>query len=733
MAVASLLAYAGALLSLLVGAVVLYRDRRSSVHQMFAVGMAVLAMREVCTVIASGAGSPQELLRWRGAAFFSEALLPGIWLLFSLSFGRADYRVLIARWWWAIALTFLVPIALSITAQFQPSSFFLVPLAPDRFPVAIIPLGLPGYLFYLASLLGSLAILMNLERTFRASAGVKRWQIKFVVLGVGGVFAAQIYTGSQALLFASVDVAPNSITAGSLLVAGLLALLSLGRSRGLDINFYVSPMLLHNSLTISLVGAYLFIVGVAARILIRQGAFHALSFISLFVFLAVMALMVALLSIRVRHSARRLISRHLRRPAYDYRQEWRRFTERTTSLFDMPRLCGTVAGIVSETFGTSSVTIWLLDEAQDCFTVGGSTALSQGQVWRLAPAGRGDLLHSLLEQPFPVDLTCPERAHADWPERFIAAGLAQSFWGSCCYAVPLVAGRELLGVMTLNEIREGELFAIEEFDLLKTIADQTAGSLLNLRRSEQLVKAKELESFQTVSAFFVHDLKNLVSTLSLLTQNLPGHFDDPTFRADALRAMSRGVERINRMLASLSQISQSLELSKTETDLNDMVRTALSEMNGLLNVPVAHDLQPMPKLVLDSRQFQKVLINLLLNANEALEDVKREAVGVKGGALEGVKRETVGVRGGEGRGEIRVETAMRDGWAVLSVGDTGCGMPKTFMECGLFHPFRTTKRKGLGIGLFHSKRIVEAHHGWFEVESEEGKGSTFRVILPAGG
>jgi signal transduction histidine kinase len=96
------------------------------------------------------------------------------------------------------------------------------------------------------------------------------------------------------------------------------------------------------------------------------------------------------------------------------------------------------------------------------------------------------------------------------------------------------------------------------------------------------------------------------------------------------------------------------------------------------------------------------VINLLFNANEAVHD----------------------------QGEIHITTDTIDGWVVLAVRDNGCGIPKAFTEHSLFHPFQTTKSQGLGIGLFHSKMIVEAHHGRIEVVSEEGKGSTFKVFLP---
>ena len=153
------------------------------------------------------------------------------------------------------------------------------------------------------------------------------------------------------------------------------------------------------------------------------------------------------------------------------------------------------------------------------------------------------------------------------------------------------------------------------------------------------------------------------------------------------------------------QLSKKIELKKVETDLNQLVNASLSCLNGSCKVSLIQNLQPVPKLVIDPEQVQKVITNLLLNANEAI---------------------------GNG-GEIRLTTDHKDGWAILSVCDNGCGISKEFMERSLFRPFKTTKRQGMGIGLFQSKTIVEAHKGRIEVESEPGAGTTFKVYLPIKG
>ena len=137
------------------------------------------------------------------------------------------------------------------------------------------------------------------------------------------------------------------------------------------------------------------------------------------------------------------------------------------------------------------------------------------------------------------------------------------------YCTSLVAGSKFLGLLTLNDRISGDPFSTEDFDLLKTLGDQTAGNLLSLKLSEKLQENKQMEAFQTMSAFMIHDLKNLASTLALTVKNLPIHFDNPEFRNDALKVMQQGVSKINSMCSHLSMLSQKIELKKVETGLSD--------------------------------------------------------------------------------------------------------------------------------------------------------------------
>jgi signal transduction histidine kinase len=189
-----------------------------------------------------------------------------------------------------------------------------------------------------------------------------------------------------------------------------------------------------------------------------------------------------------------------------------------------------------------------------------------------------------------------------------------------------------------------------------------------------------------------------------MLQNLPVHYNDPQFREDALRGISKTVTHINDLISRLTLLRHELNIQARDYDLNQVVKDALQGQSQP-GVEITEDLGDLPHAQIDPAQIQKVVTNLLINA--------REAVG--------------------GRGKIRVETAGQNGWVVLSVFDNGCGMSPEFLQTRLFRPFQTTKKNGIGIGMFHCKMIVEAHQGRIEVESQPGKGSVFRVFLPAAG
>ncbi|NPU84695.1 MAG: PEP-CTERM system histidine kinase PrsK [Syntrophaceae bacterium] len=695
----------------------LWRDTRSFVHRIFAAGMAVFALEAGLSGLAYMGQSLNEFLYWRRSQFLLASLLPALWLLFSVSFARANYQEQISRWKWVLISSLVLPVTLVVLFG---HGFFAGPLVLTQAPTLYLPIGPAGYVWHLLWVIISVIILMNLERTFRHATGHMRWQTKFMFLGIGGIFGTMLFTHSQTVLFKGVNTGLDVLDLGALLVGDLLILRSLFRGKPLNVSVQLSHAFLYNSFTVLIVGVYFITVGVLAWVAVRFEWIRNIHIAIFLVFLAIMGIAVILLSDRLRMMRKRFVSRHFKRPQYDYQKIWEGFTTQTTSVTQTRELCDVVVRMVSETLETLSVSIWLVDDKQDRLSFGGSTVFTAAQVMdsRLFGEGGRQLIRAMSDQTMPVDLNGRED---DWVADLKRIyGFEETKESRIRYCVPLSAGGQLVGIMTLSEKVFYEALSFEESELVRTVANQAAAGLLNLRLSEHLRETRELEAFQSMSAFFMHDLKNLASKLSLVTQNLPIHIDNPEFRTDALRTISQSVEKINSMNSRLTLLSKEMILSFSRIDLNEFVKSSVSDAQSYLKATVSLDLGTVPVLSIDPEQMHKVLENLLMNASDAM---------VAAGQIGTSNPKNEAGNPGEA-GQISVATRCQDSWAEICVRDNGCGMSREFVEKSLFRPFQTTKKKGMGIGLYHCKTIMEAHGGRIDVESEVGRGTTFRVLLP---
>ena len=675
------LAFAAALYSLALALVVIIRKQRSVANWCFSVGMIALAIESVFGGLSLAAPRTEASALGQALIPVPKSFLPGIWIFFSLTYSRGNYRDVLRRWRTLLVAAFLSPVGLLVLSRTG--------------LIKGTALALNGVL-----LIASVIILMNLERTFRSAVGTMQWRIKFIVLGLGIIFGARFYSCSQALLFSGNHLVLINVETAALLLGCTLMSVAYLRKGFSEIDVYPSHAVLQTSLTVLLAGGYLFVIGILAEIVARTGKAEGFAREAFVVLLGVAVLAVLLLSNRVRQSIQGFVSRHFKRPEHDFRKVWTNFTHAMSSVVEQAGLCSAAAKLISETFDALSVTIWLFDEQQQHLTLATSTSQLAHKIQNEYPDV--SVVSSLSElrgvsQPFDL-----EKAKKGWALALRKISASQFRTGGHRICAPLLSGERWLGVAVLADRVGGAPYTLEELELLKCIADQVAAALLNLRLTQEIMRGKEIEAFQMMSAFFVHDLKNAASTLSLMLQNLPIHFDDPAFREDALRGIGEAANRINQIIGRLSLLRHKVELEPVEFDLNLLVNESLESLNVAPEVKLVKTLQPLPKLIADREQLQSVITNLLLNA--------RDAVGMEG--------------------QVTVETGERGGWAALSVADDGCGMSAAFLRDSLFRPFQTTKKKGLGIGMFQSRMIVEAHRGSIEVKSSPGIGTTFRVLLP---
>ncbi|MGZ4966004.1 MAG: XrtA/PEP-CTERM system histidine kinase PrsK [Chthoniobacterales bacterium] len=686
------LCYAAAVSSGLLAVVALFQKQRSPARWWFAAGMLVFAIESVLNALSFGDVLLGVTRWWQMLAMMARSFLPGIWLCFSLTYSRGDYQLFFRRWRLVIVAAFLLPLLPLIWLQGE----FLY-IHPQEQGGRWLEFVGPVKILNALLLLGAFLVLTNLEKTFRAAVGTMQWRIKFLILGVGIIFGAQIYTRCQAVLLSGYSLSLLNIESAALLIGCGMIAIGYRRSGFGAVDVYPSRAVLHTSFTVLLAGAYLFFVGVLAQIVARRGGsgnFQAQAFV---VLVGIALLAVLLLSDRVRRRTRAFISRHFKRPEHDFREIWTAFTRSVSSVLDQTGVCEAAAKLLSNTFNALSVSVWLFDESTQRLTLAASTAQSSARAREVViSAGEFDMPPT---NSRPLDL---EKAREKWAEtlRRTAAGIFPEGGNRVC--VPLLVRDRWLGVVILADRVSAAPYTLEEIDLLQCVGDQLSASLLNVRLTAEILQGRELEAFRTMSTFFVHDLKNAASTLNLTLQNLPLHFDDPAFRTDALRGIGKTVSRINQLIERLGILRQKLAVDAVELDLNSLVEQTLQDMASTPEVELQKELNPVPQVVADREQLHSVFTNLLLNARDAVLP----------------------------KGRVSVRTGTLNGWAVVTVADNGCGMSPAFLRDSLFRPFKTTKKNGLGIGMFQSKMIVEAHGGNIQVESETGAGTTFRVLLP---
>ncbi|MDX2031339.1 MAG: sensor histidine kinase [Blastocatellia bacterium] len=244
--------------------------------------------------------------------------------------------------------------------------------------------------------------------------------------------------------------------------------------------------------------------------------------------------------------------------------------------------------------------------------------------------------------------------------------------------------------------------ARDETRVLAEAFNRMAGRLREMIRKEG--EQKQFESFARLSAVLTHDLKNQILSLSLLVNNMERKFDREGFKEDAMRTLSDSVNNLQNLVAKLSDPRTPTKRIRERANITHLVerviqRTAAQAAN---RYSVSSELMPDVFAVVDGKAVERVVENLVINALEAMPD----------------------------GGSLKIIANQENGNAVISVADTGKGMTEEFVRERLFHPFATTKKKGIGLGLYSCRDIIEQHGGRIDVASQVERGTEFKVVLP---
>ena len=674
-----------AALSLAFAGISVLRPPRRLRQVTFAGGMVAFALQSLLIYgLLSYSPTPESHQRWMVALQSVALLTPVPWCLFAFLAGRHADAPIPRGWRFSLSLG---SAGLAVTAAVNLLwPFFLVPNATGPFRYA--QLSLLGQGGIAIELLATIAVLYGLEPSLRNSQGSVRWQLKYLTLGLGGIFAVRFYLLSQALLFHVLARQSLLIETGALIIGELFVAIGLLRSGALRTDLTVSRHFVYRSTVVGLCGLYLFLAGAAGWLLNAIGIPEAALLGTMVVFVAVMSLAALALSESLRWRFKRYISTHFYADKYDYRQQWRTFTANLTARVTLDGLANQLLRSVTQTIGARKAALYLADETDGALRF--HSALNAAPLPKTLEAAADDFLTGQKASE-ARHVTALGNARA---EVLLAAGLV--------VAVPLRTQGRMVGVLLVGAEQTGAPYAQEDLDLLTTLGEQAASATATVQLSERLAQARAFEAFNRLSSFIIHDLKNSVSALSMLTQNARKHFDDPEFRVGALGTLTRTVERMQKLVGRLSTRQAASELEFESVLLDELARdtTASMSMGPALHLTLALD--SVSSVRGDSDAIQRVIQNLITNAVEATD----------------------------GAGTVTVRVCRQDGMVACAVTDTGCGMTEEFVRNSLFVPFQTTKKGGWGIGLYQAREIVTAHAGRIEISSQEGRGTTVTLLFP---
>jgi putative PEP-CTERM system histidine kinase len=633
----------------------------------------------------AAASASERLFDWPGTAaavLLLDLARYGLWfafllcLLAPLTQGLGRRRVSV--WAWAAFAAMAVNIA----------SILLI--------AAQVPLPIQGTRLLLSNglALPVLALIM-LEQLFRNQPEEARWNAKPVCLGLACVFGFDLYLYSDALMFGQLDGDASNVRGAIHALAVPLLFVASRRHPAWLSKLKVSRQAAFFSAALLLTGGYLmFIAGVGYYVRFFGGSWgRALQLAVVFGALVLLAALAFSGSLRAR--LRVFLGKNFFRYRYDYRTEWLRFTAMLATR-GSPQEVGTlVVRGLADMVESPAGTLWTRGLDDGFYVTNAQWSASRPPQ---TEAVDSPLCRFMCEKDWIIDIA----EFRSSPRRY--GDLVLPMWlvtdPQAWVVVPLMAGGDMVGFVVLNAPRTPVELNWEVRDLLKTASRQAAGYLGGMQAAEALLEARKFDAFNRMSAFVVHDLKNIITQLSLMLKNAERLRDNREFQNDMLETVESSLEKMRQMMLQLREgqkpvgVSSGVQLEKLVRDLENTAR-----MRGRhVEVEVVDAVATRGH----EERVARVLGHLVQNALDATPS----------------------------SGRVWVTLRKDAGRAMVTVGDTGVGMTPEFVQTRLFRPFSSTKQSGMGIGTYESFHYVKELGGQVEVQSEPGRGTTITVLLP---
>ncbi|MEO5696806.1 MAG: XrtA/PEP-CTERM system histidine kinase PrsK [Burkholderiaceae bacterium] len=538
--------------------------------------------------------------------------------------------------------------------------------------------------------------LILVEQLFRNVADVSRWNVKPLCLALSVIFFFDLYVFSQAVLFRVLDVDAVRIRGAVHALAVPLLLLTARRRTDWIARLQISRTAAFHSTALVLAGVYLLIVAAIGYYIRDFGGAWGTGLQLVALFAALTAGVALAVSGSMRSRLKVLVGKHFFSYRYDYREEWLRFTAMLSAQGSPAEVGTLVIRGMADMVESPSGALWLQAPGQVEFV--------QTARWNVPSIAHREPVDApfakfLLDSGWIIDLEVARSRPEQYEGLVVPPWLleaSEDFW----LVIPLNVAGDLIGFVILGRARAPIDLNWEVVDLLKTASRQAAGFLAQMRATEALLEARKFDAFNRMSAFVVHDLKNIVTQLSLMLKNAKRLHDNPEFQQDMLDTVESSLEKMRQLMLQLRE-GKAPPGGQSGVELVPIVRrieTVAAERGRSLDVQIVDAVVTRGH----EERIERVLGHVVQNAFDAT---------------------------GPG-GRVWLKLMRSTGQARIEVGDTGKGMTQEYVQTRLFKPFQTTKQTGMGIGSYESFQYVRELGGSISVETALERGTVMTIALP---
>lgn len=548
-----------------------------------------------------------------------------------------------------------------------------------------------SYVFDL--LLATFGLILT-EQFYRNAKQDKRWSIKFLCIGIGMLFAYDLYMYSHATLFD--DMNPSFWNARGFvnIVIVPLLLVSAARNPKWSFNVFISRHVVFYSSGLFAIGLYLTVMAFGGYYIQVYGGIWSREVQIIFLFGAIIVLFVILSSGALRAKVKIFLNKHFYENKYDYREEWMGFIQRLSHIQSPRYLKEQILQTVAMIMHSRGAVLYLKsDETYNCVAAWNVDAIE------IVFNENSSLITFLNNREWIIDL----HEYKDKPQQYAGLQLPAELLSIHSWLViPLKHYYDLIGFIVLFDPFIKVIINWEDRDLLKAIGKQVSSYVAFMMATESLAEAEKFAAFNRLSAFVVHDMKNSVAQLDLIAKNAEKHKDNPEFIADAFLTVSNVVDRMKRMLNQLKR-SGMQKTDAVKLDVNAVMTKVVQKCSERRPIPEFKSESPNAFICVEPDRFFNVVEHLITNAQDATYD--------------------------EGRIYVRLKVKDKD--VCIEIEDTGSGMTQEFIKNHLFKPFDTTKgNAGMGVGVFEAKEFVKYYNGQLNVQSKLGVGTIFYLSIP---